>query len=37
MLQGTTVRFLSGSRPGRWMVWLLYRAAGKPLPVPYAA
>jgi hypothetical protein len=36
-LQETTVRFLSGSRPGRWLVWLFYRAAGKPLPVPHAA
>ena len=31
------MRFLSGSRPGRWIVWLFYRAAGKPLPVPHAA
>ncbi len=34
---GAPLRFLSGSRPGRWIVWLLYRAAGKPLPVPHAA
>ena len=31
------MRFLSGSRPGRWTVWVFYRAAGKPLPVPHAA
>jgi hypothetical protein len=28
---------MSGSRPGRWVVWVLYRAAGKPLPVTHAA
>ncbi len=31
------MRFLSGSRPGRWMVWLIYRAQNKPLPVAHAA
>jgi hypothetical protein len=31
------LRFLSGSRPGRWLVWVIYRALGKPLPVPHAA
>ncbi len=34
---GALLRFLSGSRPGRWMVWLFYRAANKPLRVPHAA
>jgi hypothetical protein len=29
--------FLSGSRPGRWFVWIIYRALDKPLPVPHAA
>jgi hypothetical protein len=29
--------FLSGSRFGRWMVWILYRVLNKPLPVPHAA
>lgn len=29
--------FLSGSRLGRWLVWLVYRALDKPLPVPHAA
>ena len=28
---------LSGSRLGRWMVWIIYRALNKPLPVPHAA
>jgi hypothetical protein len=32
-----SLRFLSGSRPGRWLVWLAYRALDKPLPVPHAA
>jgi len=31
------LRFLSGSRPGRWLVWLIYRALNKPLPAPHAA
>jgi hypothetical protein len=31
------LRFLSGSRPGRWLVWVIYRVLGKPLPVPHAA
>ncbi len=31
------MRFLSGSRPGRLLVWVIYRALGKPLPVPHAA
>ncbi len=31
------MRFLSGSRPGRWAVWAMYRARNKPLPVPHAA
>jgi hypothetical protein len=31
------LRFLSGSRPGRWLVWVIYRALNKPLPVPHAA
>ncbi len=31
------LRFLSESRPGRWVVWLIYRARNKPLPVPHAA
>ena len=31
------MRFLSGSRPGRWLVWVTYRALGKPLPVSHAA
>ncbi len=34
---GALLRFLSGSRPGRWVVWMFYRAANKPLPVPHAA
>ena len=37
ILGGASLRFMSGSRPGRWIVWLFYRAAGKPLPVPHAA
>ena len=32
-----SLRFLSGSRPGRWVVLLVYRALDKPLPVPHAA
>ena len=31
------MRFLSGSRLGRWSVWLVYRVFDKPLPVPHAA
>ena len=31
------MRFLSGSRPGRWVVWAVYKARNKPLPVPHAA
>ncbi len=31
------LKFLSGSRPGRWLVWMIYRAGNKPLPVPHAA
>lgn len=31
------LRFLSGSRPGRWIVWVYCRVLGKPLPVPHAA
>ena len=37
LLGGAILRFLSGSRPGRWVVWLFYRAANRPLPVPHAA
>ena len=29
--------FLSGSRPGLWIVWIVYRILNKPLPVPHAA
>ena len=29
--------FLSGSRPGLWIVWIFYRVLNKPLPVPHAA
>jgi hypothetical protein len=32
-----SLKFMSGSRPGRWLVWLIYRARNKPLPVPHAA
>jgi hypothetical protein len=32
-----SLRFLSGSRPGRWLVWLMYRVQNRPLPVPHAA
>lgn len=31
------MRFLSGSRPGRWLVWIVYRVLNKPLPVEHAA
>jgi hypothetical protein len=31
------LKFLSGSRPGRWLVWIIYRVQNKPLPVPHAA
>ncbi len=31
------MRFLSGSRPGRWVVWIVFRVSNKPLPVPHAA
>ncbi len=31
------VRFLSSSRPGRWIVWAVCRALDKPLPLPHAA
>jgi hypothetical protein len=31
------LRFLSGSRLGRWVIWVIYRAQNKPLPVPHAA
>ena len=31
------MRFLSGSRPGRWVVWIIFRVLNKPLPVPHAA
>ena len=31
------MKFLSGSRPGRWIVWIIYRVLNKPLPVPHAA
>jgi hypothetical protein len=36
-LGGAPLRFMSGSRPGRWIVWLLCKVANKPLPVPHAA
>jgi hypothetical protein len=29
--------FMSGSRPGRWVVWVFYRLINNPLPVPHAA
>ena len=32
-----SLRFLSGSRPGRWIVWIIYRVLNKQLPVPHAA
>jgi len=28
---------MSGSRPGRWVVWAFYRSINKPLPVAHAA
>ena len=31
------MRVLSGSRPGRWIVWVIFRVLNKPLPVPHAA
>jgi hypothetical protein len=31
------LRFLSGSRPGRWIIWVVYRTFNKPLPVAHAA
>ena len=31
------MRFLSGSRAGRWVVWVVCRALSKPLPLPHAA
>jgi hypothetical protein len=31
------LKFLSGTKPGRWVVWTIYRAFHKPLPVPHAA
>ena len=31
------MRFLSGSRSGRWLVWVIYQTLGRPLPVPHAA
>jgi hypothetical protein len=34
---GAGLRFLSGSRAGRWAVWMVCRVLGKPLPVPHAA
>jgi hypothetical protein len=36
-LEVLSLRFLSGSRPGRWVVWVVYRMSNKPLPVPHAA
>jgi hypothetical protein len=32
-----SLRFLSGSRSGRWVVWIVCRVLNKPLPVPHAA
>ena len=29
--------FMSSSRPGRWVVWVLYRGLDRPLPVQHAA
>ena len=29
--------FMSGTRPGRWVVWAVYRVFDKPLPVVHAA
>jgi hypothetical protein len=34
---GMRLSFMSGSRPGRWVVWVFYRVFNKPLPVPHAA
>lgn len=31
------MKFLSGWRLGRWVVWAMYKMAGKPLPVTHAA
>lgn len=31
------MKFLSGSKAGRWLVWIFYRAFDKPLPVEHAA
>lgn len=31
------MKFLSGSRSGRWIVWIYCRMLGKPLPVSHAA
>lgn len=31
------LKFMSGSRLGRWIVWILYRVLNKPLPVEHAA
>jgi len=31
------LRFLSGSRPGRWGVWVVCRVLDRPLPLPHAA
>ena len=31
------MNFLSGSHPGRWVIWIIYRVLNKPLPVPHAA
>jgi hypothetical protein len=28
---------MSGTRPGRWVVWAVYRVFDKPLPVVHAA
>lgn len=31
------LKFLSGTRVGRWIVWGCCRMLGRPLPVPHAA
>lgn len=31
------MKFLSGSKAGRWIVWTIYRIFDKPLPVEHAA
>jgi hypothetical protein len=31
------LKFLSGSRAGRWVVWMICRVRNRPLPVPHAA